>query len=147
MKNFLFDGKWVYHNRRCDEKRKIINLYYDIKSKTKEISGLYPDEKYKKTFKDINTDTTVIEILPEDEVPKFYFLIPPKVNIYNFNLEWKREIIILHWPLGELSFSYDKINEINKNEFAHLSNKESDSSGSPMLFKRFKRNFKNYRSI
>ena len=116
------------------KQRKTINFYYDSQSKTKEI-GLFPDERYIKNFKDINIDATVIEILHEDDIPKDYFLIPPIDYMYDFKALLNKDIIILHHPSGEFSFSYGKINEINENEFTHLASTEYGSSGSPVFLK------------
>ena len=116
------------------KQRKIINIYYDSQSKTKEID-LFPDERYIKFFKDINIDATVIEILPKDDISKDYFLIPPKDYMYEFKTLLNKEIIILHYVSGELCYSYGKINEINENEFTHFVSTESGSSGSPVFLK------------
>ena len=59
-------------------------------------------------------DATVIEILPEDNISKDYFLIPPIDYMYNFNSLLNKEIIVLQYPLGELSYSFGKIKEINE---------------------------------
>ena len=116
------------------KQRRTITLYYDSEAKIKEID-LFPDERFIKDFTDINMDIVVIEIIPKDEISKDYFLIPPIDYMYNYHLLKNKEIIILQYPYGQLSYSVGKIKEINQNEFTHLASTEKGSSGSPIFLK------------
>ena len=116
------------------KQRRTITLCYDSEAKIKEID-LFPDERFIKDFTDINMDIVVIEIIPKDEISKDYFLIPPIDYMYNYHLLKNKEIIILQYPYGQLSYSVGKIKEINQNEFTHLASIEKGSSGSPIFLK------------
>ena len=100
------------------KQRRTITLCYDNEAKIKEID-LFPDERFIKDFTDINMDIVVIEIIPKDEISKDYFLIPPIDYMYNYHLLKNKEIIILQYPYGQLSYSVGKIKEIIQNEFTH----------------------------
>jgi len=113
--------------------KETITFYYDSESKTKDID-LYSDKRYIKHFKN-NIDATVIEILPKDDIPKDYFLIPPIDYMYNFNALLNKEIIVLQYPSGQLGYSSGKIKEIKENEFTHSAGTEYGSSGSPVFLK------------
>ena len=122
--------------------RKTIRFYYDsLNAKLKNIV-LNPDQRFIHYFRNnkelkYNIDAIVIEILPEDNISKEYFLIPDIKSIYNFNNLKNKEIVIIQYPKGKLSYSYGKIKEIYKDkyEFSHLANTNDGSSGSPILLK------------
>ena len=116
------------------KKRRTITLYYDSEAKIREID-LFPDERYIKDFTDINMDIVVIEIIPQDEISKDYFLIPPIDFMFNYHLLKNKEIIILQYPNAQLSYSVGEIIDINENEFTHLASTEKGSSGSPVFLK------------
>jgi hypothetical protein len=61
-------------------------------------------------------DLVVIEIISKDEIPKDYFLIPPIDYMYNYHSLKNKEIIIFHYPYGQLSYSIGEIKDINQNE-------------------------------
>ena len=52
-----------------------INIYYNNESKTKEIQ-LNENERYIKSFIDIDLDITVVEILDKENISIDYFLEP-----------------------------------------------------------------------
>ena len=76
---------------------------------------------------------TIIEIKIEDKIKDKYFLLP---NINN-NIEYiNKDIYIIQYPEGnKLSYSEDKIININNNELIHDASTTSGSSGSPILIK------------
>ena len=74
------------------KKRKTIKFFYDcLDVKLKEIV-LNPDERFIQDFRNINlngreyhADAIVIQILPKDNIPKEFFLLPDIRSISNFN--------------------------------------------------------------
>ena len=124
--------------------RKTISFFYDsINAKLKEII-LNPDERLIQDFRNLNInemeynlDAIAIEILPKDDIPKEYFLLPDIKNIYNFNNLKNENVLIIQYPKGQLSYAYGKIKEINKikYEFSHLVSTNVGSSGSPIFLK------------
>ena len=79
----LFKGKKKFYCLMTNEhaitkemikqKNYIIHIYYDSQSKYRKIK-LNPEERIIKDFRDIQIDVTIIEILPEDDISKDYFL-------------------------------------------------------------------------
>ena len=114
-----------------------IHFYYDNNIyKIKKIN-LNSNERYIKNFRDkyFGIDATIIEILPKDNIPKDYFLLPDINYMKKFNELIDKDIAILQYPEGRLGYSYGKIKEINGYEFTHLASTESGSSGSPIFLK------------
>ena len=120
--------------------RKTISFFYDsINAKLKEII-LNPDERFRNlniNEMEYNLNAIAIEILPKDDIPKEYFLLPDIKNIYNFNNLKNENVLIIQYPKGQLSYAYGKIKEINKikYEFSHLVSTNVGSSGSPIFLK------------
>jgi hypothetical protein len=98
---------------------------------------LNSNERYIKNFRDkyFGIDATIIEILPKDNIPKDYFLLPDINYMKKFNELIDKDIAILQYPEGRLGYSYGKIKEINGYEFSHLASTEAGSSGSPIFLK------------
>ena len=114
-----------------------INIYYDNQEKICNLT-LDQNKKYIKTFKDINLDITVIEILEKDNIPKEYFIYNPYLDLDNidYNELINNEIYIPQYPKGkDLVNARGKIIEIDKYEFTHLASTETGSSGSPIFLK------------
>ena len=82
-------------------------------------------------------DYTCIEIFDSDNIKKF-FRIDDNIFINKIRLIDK-EIFILQYPLGELSFALGKIVDIQDDMICHNVNTESGSSGSPLI-KRYNNN-------
>ena len=128
--------------REMIRKRKKIIFYYDslgLEAKLREIV-LNPNERFIQDFRNLKNpeydlDITVIEILPTDNIPNDYFLSPDIEYMYNFNYLKDKEIAIIQYPKGDLSYDYGKINMINKFEFSHLASTDCGSSGSPIFLK------------
>ena len=121
--------------RELVKERKTINVYYDNESKVKEIK-LNPDERFIKAFiTDINIDATIIEILAKDNIEKDYFLLPCIEYMSIFDNLVNKEITIIQYPLGNISYSNGIIKKINQNEFTHNASTLSGSSGSPVFIK------------
>ena len=92
------------------ERRDTINMYYDSESKMKEIK-LNPDERFIKVFTDFKMDATVVEILPEDNIPSDYFLLTLIDFRDNFDAFIGKEIAIIQYPKGKLYYSRGNIKE------------------------------------
>ena len=119
------------------KKKDTISFCYDNNNIKIKIICLNTNERYIKNFQDENfgIDATVIEILPEDNIPTDYFLLPDIYYMTKFNELKDKDIAILQYPNGKLGYSYGKIKEIHKYEFSHLASTESGSSGSPIFLK------------
>ena len=114
-----------------------IDVYYDSQSEFAKIK-LDPEERLIKEFTDVEMDITVIEIIPKDDIPKDYFLLPLIDYMDNYNQLINNEISIIQYPKGEMKYSYGIIkyrsNKL-KYEFARDSNTDEGSSGSPIFLK------------
>ena len=114
------------------KKKEIITIYYNNEKIRKEIC-LNPEQRYINDFRYKYIDATVIEILPKDNIDKEYFLLPAIDYIYDYKELINKEIKIIQYPGGKLSYSKGKIKKINNNEFTHLASTEPGSSGSPIF--------------
>ena len=112
-----------------------INILYDNEFKSFEIN-LNNKKRYMKSFKDINLDITVVELLGEDNISKDYYLYPEREERINNELI-NNSIYIPQYPGGKgLMNAKGIIKEINKYEFTHLANTEQGSSGSPIFLEK-----------
>ena len=89
-------------------------FYFDKEKQTREIK-LDTNERYIKSFRDINIDAIVIQILPKDNIPSDYFLLPNIDYINNQNELLNEEISVLQYPSGKSSYSFGKLKSINDN--------------------------------
>ena len=117
-------------------KRSSFNFYYDNNNFQSRTIDLNPQERYKfkfeknefcviKYFTNINIDVSIIEILPKDNIPKYYFLLANIDYMYNFDKLINQEITILQYPKGNLSYSYGIITaKTNTYEFSHSASTE-----------------------
>ena len=123
-----------YIDKYMIKNRETIHFYYDNnESKRKELY-LDPDKRFIQYFQYPNhIDATVIEILPEDNISNDFFLLPDLDYKNNLNTLIDKNIIIVHYPLNELSYSEGKIISIDKYEFTHNSSTEKGSSGCPIF--------------
>ena len=116
------------------ERNDDIKFYYDNETKIKKIS-LNKSERFIKNFSDIGIDSTVIEIIPIDEIDKNYFLLPVINYTHEFNELKNEEIYIAHNPKGILNFQNAKIKEIKGCEFTLAIKNELNLSGNPIFLK------------
>ena len=121
-------------NKTIIEQKEEIYIYYNNESSIREIQ-LNSEERFIKDFKDINMDATIIEILPNDNIRKDYFLLP---FIDDNNKLIDKDITIIQYLKGELNHSYGKIKNIirqAKYEFAYEANIKEGLSGIPIFLK------------
>ena len=128
--------------REMIKRKKTIRCYYDsIDSKFKEIE-LDSDKRYIQDFVslndidkniDINIDAIVIEILPEDNINKDFYLSLNDDYINNYDGLKGQDIAIIQYPEGNLEYSYGKIKKIDKYEITYIPNTEHISPGSPIF--------------
>ena len=90
-------------------------------------------KRFIKSFKDINIDCQIVEILKEDEIDEKIFLLPSINYRNNFNEFKDKKIYILQYPEGELKYSYGEIKYINNYEFHYNVSTSYGSSGSPIF--------------
>ena len=130
--------------RETIQKRETISFIYDNSNAITKIIKLDPDKRFIQDFKklkeideniDINIGATIIEILPEDNIPEDYFLSINENYINHFDNLENQDITIIGYPEGELGYSFGTINEINKYEIAHSAETTAGSTGSPIFLK------------
>ena len=111
-----------------------IYIYYDYEFENIVIR-LDENERYIKTFKDINLDVTVVQILPKDNINEIYFL-SPDLDYSDKNQLNGKQIYIPQYASGaELKNAKGIIKSIKEDEFFHLVSTEDGSSGSPIFLK------------
>ena len=125
--------------KKMIEQRQKIVAYYDSESKLVEIH-LNPEERFIKDFKDIQIDATVIEILPRDNIPQDYFLLPLIDYMDNYKELINKDIAIIQYPKGEMNYSFGIIKDMTNShpyqyEFVHNASTLEGSSGSPIFLK------------
>ena len=116
------------------KRRQIINVYYDNLKEERKIQ-LNPEERFIKNFCDIKIDVTVIEILPKDNIPQNYFLLPFIDYMDNYNKLNGQDLAIMQYFGDQLYLSVGKIKYVTNYEFAFDFAIEEGSSGSPILLK------------
>ena len=130
----LITCEHVVEEEMIDSKNEI-EVYYDNQKSKLKIS-LNKDERFIRSYRYINIDAIVIEILQKDKVDDKFFLLPNLDYINGYEQFEGQEIYIPQFP-GEknLSFSLGKIKLINiyTNEFSHLASTRPGSSGSPIF--------------
>ena len=115
-------------------KKENLLFYFDNEQKSREIK-LDIKERYIKSFRDINMDAIIMEILPKDNIPADYFLMPNIDYMDSQNELINVEIAIFQYASGKSSYSFGKLTSINNNyEFAHSAT-TVDDSGSPIFLK------------
>ena len=78
------------------DKKEEIEIFYNNQKKRIKIT-LNEDERFIKSFKDINIDCTIVEILKEDNINEDYFLLPDiDYKDYNYN-ELKNKHIYINY--------------------------------------------------
>ena len=120
--------------RELIEQQQEITFYYDGKSECNTIS-LNRNKRFIKHFREEGIDATIVEILPEDNISKDYFLLPNMDYMFNYNNYLNRAITIVQYTNGNLCYANGKIVGINGNEFTHLAETKLGSSGSPIFLK------------
>ena len=119
------------------KRRQAITFYYDNQNRIRNID-LNPEERFIKDFRDIKMDATIIEIIPKDEIPQDYFLLPLIDYMDNFDKLIGKNIIIIQYPDGKLNLTDGKIEyltEATNYEFVHGASTDEGSSGSPIFLK------------
>ena len=103
-----------------------IEVYYDNKNKKIKIA-LNKDERFIKGYENLNI--TIVEILPEDNINDYYFLLP-SLDYANKsdNLKNKSIYIPIITKKGKIGYYFGEIDEINDNEFIYDQNENQESS-------------------
>jgi len=115
------------------EKNKTIEVSYDNQKKKIKIE-LNKKERFIKNFLNLNIDCTIIEILPNDNVNKDYFLMPNKNYSNNFDDLKKKKIYIPQFSNGgNLSYSKGEIKNIEGYQFSYNASTFPSSSGNPIF--------------
>ena len=110
-----------------------IYIYYDSEYRVANIT-LNKNERYIRSFIDMDLDITVVEILEKDNISKEYYLFNYLLDTINYNDLIKNNIYIPQYAKGkELVNAKGIITEINKYQFTHLASTEPGSSGSPIF--------------
>ena len=129
----LMTNEHVITKNMIENKVRIKTYYnngkYEVKIK------LNPYERIIEEFTYVDIDSTVVEILPKDNISTNYFLIPSIYYMYNFEELNSENISIIQYPKGKLCYSNGKINNMKNFTFSHSASTEPGSSGSPVFLK------------
>ena len=111
---------------------------FDSQKKQSKIN-LNKSERYIQTFRFLNIDASVIEIMPKkDGIPEEFFLAPNSNYLNNYEQYENEEIYIIQYPEGNsMEKSSGKISEVNPFTFEifHEASTLHGSSGSPIYKK------------
>ena len=116
------------------EQNNEIKFYYDVGNKCNKIC-LNINERFIRNFKDIGIDSTIIEILPKDNISKNYFLIANTDYMFNYDNLLNKDITVVQYTKGNCNYSSGKITDIEGNKFTHSASTNPGSSGSPIFLK------------
>ena len=107
---------------------------FDNEKQTREII-LDQNERHIEYLNEIDIDLTVIELLPKDNIPINYFLLPDMNYENNINELLYKDILILNYKLENLYVSNEKIFSIKDNEFSYSSEMPIRITGFPIFLK------------
>ena len=132
---YLISNEHIITEKMIKNKNEI-NVYYDNEFENTEIV-LNVNERYIKSFVNIEIDATVVEILPKDNVNEIFFLTADLDYSDKTKTKLKgKQIYIPQYPLGgNLKIARGIIKEIYNYEFIHLASTDNASSGSPIFLK------------
>ena len=117
------------------EKKEKIEVFYDNQSKTINII-LNKNERFIQDYRFLNIDSTVVEIIPKDNILKDFFLLPNIEYKNGYDQFINKSIYVPQFPAGgDLNISDGIIKSINLNkyELIHLASTLRGSSGSPIF--------------
>ena len=104
-----------------------IILNFDDEKQYREII-IKQNERHIEYLSEINIDVTVIELLPKDNIPINYFLIP--------NMDYENNINeLLYKDIITFKYNNQKILSIKENEFTYSSEGTPSSAGYPIFLK------------
>ena len=107
----LMTNEHIITEKMIEDKEEIEVFYNNQKKRIKII--LNNDQRFIQSFKDMQIDCTIIEILPEDNINEDYFLVPNiDYNEENYKSLINQMIYIVQFPRGKLSHSEGKITNI-----------------------------------
>ena len=109
------------------ESQKVVDIFYE---NGKKYLKLILDSSKRIIKCDKNLDITIIQIF-NNEIKENYFLLPYLGNRNLIN----RNIYLLHYPGGQLSYSEGSITNVDNDEITHNAETKKGSSGSPIILK------------
>ena len=134
--------------RRHKFKKNNNNILWKKKAETKKIIELDNNKRFIKCFLDDDLDATILEILPEDDIPEDKYLYPDLNyksgfdNYINENKIFTAGYPDIHPYKGEKHYSGGEITGIrymnnNNSHFFHNCSTKEGSSGSPLVNDKF----------
>ena len=139
--NFLLTCAHSISQQNIDSKMKI-KIFYEKKNiKNEEAENeieLDINKRFIKSYKNIGFDTTIIEIIPEDNIPEDKYLYPDLNYKNGYEQYLGCQIFAGGFPnvdvfKGDKHFSLGEITKIGKKTFTHNCDTREGSSGSPLL--------------
>ena len=128
----LMTNEHIITEKMIKDKEEVEVFYNNQQKRIKII--LNNEYRFIKSFKDMNIDCTVVEILPEDNINEDYFLVPNiDYNEENYKSLINQMIYIVQFPKGNLGHSKGKIADIIGYELNHKASTDHGSSGSPIF--------------
>ena len=76
--------------------------------------SIHENEKFIHNYKYLNINTTIIEILPKDNINENYFLLPHQDNIENYDNLKNIKIDIFYKEGDDINYTNGEIKSINK---------------------------------
>ena len=141
--NFLLTCAHSISKEDINSKITISIFYGRKKTEIEKKIKLDNNKRFIKCFIDDDIDTTIIEILPEDEIPENKYLYPDLNYLNGFEQYINKDIYTAGYPnvdlyKGEKHFSGGKILGFkyvngNNNDFIHICSTKDGSSGSPLI--------------
>ena len=122
-------------NETIINSKETIEVYYDNDNQKVSIT-LDKEKRLIKIFTYIIIKITIVQILPEDNIEKNYFLLPNINYINNYDQLKNKATILFYFPFGEnLNISSGKINKINlfSNLIYYSSITDKGSGGAPIF--------------
>ena len=135
-KYFIMTNEHVIQKEIIEKGSVYITIYYFYEKYSKKIL-LNKQERFIKEYKtDFELDISLIEVIPEKEIPVIFFLEPDYKSLNGFHQYMNEEIIIHQYPKGlEQCNSEGKIININNKVLTHTASTQGGSSGSPIILK------------
>ena len=141
QRNFLITCEHCISQKNIDSKITVLIYYKEKNDEIKKEIKLDNNKRFMKCFVDIGIDVTLIEIIPEDNIPEDKYLFPD-LNYKNGYNQYKKIIIFAGgYPNDDINkgknqcYSPGKIIEIKDKigNFLHNCATKEGSSGSPLI--------------
>jgi len=139
QRNFLITCEHCISQKNIDSKITVLIYYKEENNEIKKEIELNNNKRFMKCFIDIDIDVTIIEIIPEDNIPEDKYLVPDLNYKYGYEQYINKEIFIGGYSNKnknkEQYYTFGKILGIkdNNGNFFHSFEKMEGLSCSPLI--------------